>query len=102
MQDTFPLNDRATRKTRDTAAAIGEHAHTGIDRLGAGAHRTLDRVESTAADVADQFDAKRDEWSEAAGEWVDATRGYVREHPVAALGIALAAGYLLSRLTARF
>ena len=27
------------------------------------------------------------------------TRGYVREHPLAALGIALAAGYLLSRIT---
>lgn len=101
MQETFPSNDRAMRKTRDATAAIGEHAHAGIDRLSAGAHRTLDRVESTAADAADQFDAKREEWSEAAGEWVDATRGYVREHPVASLALALAAGYLLSRVTAR-
>jgi ElaB/YqjD/DUF883 family membrane-anchored ribosome-binding protein len=31
-------------------------------------------------------------------DWVEATRGYVRDHPVAALGIALAAGYVLSAL----
>lgn len=101
MGDTLPTPGLATRKTRDTTAALGEHAHAGIDRLSAGAHRTVDRVGSTAADAADQFDAKREEWSDAAGEWVDATRGYVRDHPVASLALALAAGYLLSRVTAR-
>ena len=101
MEDTLPPVGHATRKTRDATAAIGERAHAGIDRLSAGAHRTLDRVESTAADAADQLDARTEEWSEAAGEWVNATRGYVREHPVASLALALAAGYLLSRLTSR-
>ena len=32
---------------------------------------------------------------------MNATKGYVREHPLAAVGIALAAGYLLSRITSR-
>jgi len=30
--------------------------------------------------------------------WVEGAREYVREHPVAALGIAVAAGYVLSML----
>lgn len=102
MQDTLPSNDRATRKTRETTAALGERAHAGIDRLSSGAHHAVDRAESSVATAAERLDAKSDELSDAVGEWMDATRGYVREHPVAALGIALAAGYLLSLLTARF
>jgi ElaB/YqjD/DUF883 family membrane-anchored ribosome-binding protein len=34
----------------------------------------------------------------AQGQLVEGTREYVREHPVAALGIAVAAGYVLSML----
>jgi ElaB/YqjD/DUF883 family membrane-anchored ribosome-binding protein len=30
--------------------------------------------------------------------WVEGAREYVREHPIAALGMAAAAGYVLSRL----
>jgi ElaB/YqjD/DUF883 family membrane-anchored ribosome-binding protein len=30
-----------------------------------------------------------------------ATRDYVREHPIATVGIAVALGYLLSRITSR-
>jgi ElaB/YqjD/DUF883 family membrane-anchored ribosome-binding protein len=31
--------------------------------------------------------------------WIEDARDYVKEHPMAALGIALAAGYLLSMMT---
>jgi ElaB/YqjD/DUF883 family membrane-anchored ribosome-binding protein len=101
MRETLPQNGRAIQKTREAAAAIGDRAHAGIDRLSAGAHDAVDRVASGAVEAADHLDVKREEWSAATDEWMDATRGYVREHPVAALAVALAAGYLLSRLTAR-
>jgi hypothetical protein len=101
MREALPTNGRTAQKSCDVAGEIGDRAHAGIDRLSAGAHHAVDRVASGAAEAADQLDLKKEEWSAAAGEWMDTTRDYVREHPVAALAVALAAGYLLSRLTAR-
>ena len=82
---------------RDTAAQMQDKAHSGIDRLSSTAHSTVDRVTSAAASAADRFsDGKM---MHTAQEWKDSTCAYVREHPMTAVGIAVAAGYLLSRLT---
>jgi ElaB/YqjD/DUF883 family membrane-anchored ribosome-binding protein len=97
MATTYPDSTVA----RSSADALGEKAHGGIDRLSTGAHGAVDRAASVAAMAADRLGAKSDELLTARDEWMDATRGYVREHPLAALGIALAAGYLLSRFTGR-
>ena len=61
-------------------------------------HRQIDQVSDGAHRVVDQFGEKADELMEMKDDWVEATRGYVRDHPVAALGIALAAGYVLSAI----
>ena len=61
-------------------------------------HRQIDRVSDGAHRVVDQFGEKADELMEMKEDWVEATRDYVREHPMAALGMALAAGYVLSAL----
>lgn len=80
---------------------MSQRAHAGIDRLRNTAHDTVERAASAASTAADRLGARSEEWLSAKDEWMDATRGYVREHPFAALGIALAAGYLISRLTGR-
>jgi ElaB/YqjD/DUF883 family membrane-anchored ribosome-binding protein len=101
MEETVPSAGRPTPKIREAATALGERAHASIDRLSTGAHHTVDRAAAAATGVADQLDTKREAWSAASDEWMQATRGYVREHPVAALCVALAAGNLVSRLLAR-
>ena len=85
----------------NAAVALGERAHGGIDRLSSGAHRAVDRVTSRAAIGAQRLGAKSSELLAAGDQWLGVTRGYVREHPLAAIGIALAAGYLLSRVISR-
>lgn len=67
-----------------------------IERVGDGAHQAVDRAAETAAAVAERFGEKAEEWLEMKDTWVAGAREYVREHPIAALGIAAAAGYLLS------
>lgn len=62
-----------------------------IERVGDSAHEVIDRAAETASHYAD-------EWLEMKDNWVEGAREYVREHPVAALGIAAAAGYILSLL----
>jgi ElaB/YqjD/DUF883 family membrane-anchored ribosome-binding protein len=58
-----------------------------IEHIGEGAHEAIDRLGE-----------KAEEWLEMKDTWVEGAREYVREHPIAALGIAAAAGYVLSIL----
>ncbi|HEX6692141.1 MAG TPA: hypothetical protein VF110_13455 [Burkholderiales bacterium] len=67
-----------------------------VDRLGQGAHSAVDRATSAAHSMADRVGQKGEEWMEMKDNWVEGARDYVREHPIAALGIAAAAGYLFS------
>ena len=69
-----------------------------IDRASSSAHDTVDRVAQTATAYAERFGEKADEWLEMKDNWVEGARDYVRENPIAALGIAVAAGYVLSML----
>jgi ElaB/YqjD/DUF883 family membrane-anchored ribosome-binding protein len=58
----------------------------------------IQRVTETATQYAEQFGEKADEWLQMKDDWVEGAREYVREHPIAALGMAAAAGYVLSML----
>jgi ElaB/YqjD/DUF883 family membrane-anchored ribosome-binding protein len=83
--------------SRESAAQVTDKAHAGIDRLSATAHNTVDRMTSSVSSAAERFsDAP---FMHTAQEWKDTTCAYVRQHPMTAVGIAVAAGYLLSRLT---
>lgn len=69
-----------------------------IDRLSQSAHQSVDRAAEAAAAAADRFSEKADELYAMQQDWIESGREYVREHPVAAIGLAVAAGYLLSML----
>jgi ElaB/YqjD/DUF883 family membrane-anchored ribosome-binding protein len=84
-----------------TSEAVSEKAHEGIEKVSDGAHGAVERIASAAVSAADRVGDMGQQWMSAKDEWIDTGRGYVREHPVAAVGIALSVGYLLSRLTAR-
>jgi ElaB/YqjD/DUF883 family membrane-anchored ribosome-binding protein len=60
--------------------------------------KTIERATQAATDYAERIGEKAEEWLEMKDNWVEGAREYVREHPVAALGIAVAAGYVLSML----
>jgi ElaB/YqjD/DUF883 family membrane-anchored ribosome-binding protein len=94
MQRTYP----DSTAVRSNAEALGDKAHGGIDRLSSTAHDAVERGTRAAAMAADSIGARGRELLDARDQWMDTTRVYVREHPLAALGVALAAGYLLSRI----
>jgi ElaB/YqjD/DUF883 family membrane-anchored ribosome-binding protein len=99
MQHTTQYPDSTV--VRSGADALSDKAHGSIDRLSSGAHQAVDRAAGVATVAAERLGAKSRDLLAARDEWVDVTRGYVREHPIAALGVALAAGYLLSRVLSR-
>ena len=69
-----------------------------IERVSSTAHDTVDRVAQTASQYAERFGEQAEALMEMKDNWVEGARDYVREHPVAALGMAVAAGYVLSML----
>ena len=70
-----------------------------IDRLSQTAHQGVDRAANAATAVAERLGEEADQWMDLQENWVEGARDYVREHPFAALGIAVAAGYLFSMIT---
>lgn len=96
MAHPFPSTTDMDAASR-TSEALSEQAHQGIERVTGGAHQAVDRVASVAATATNRMG----ELATAKDEWIDTARGYVREHPLAALGIAVSIGYLLSRLNGR-
>ena len=79
----------------ETRRHVADGAHELADRV----HNTVDRAASVAHSAAEQVSAKTDEWMQTQDQLIGRAREYVREQPVAALGIALAVGFLLSRIT---
>ena len=72
-----------------------------IERMSQSAHDAIDKTANVASDYAGRISAKGEEWMAMPQDWMEAARDYVREKPFQALGIALAAGYLLHLITRR-
>jgi ElaB/YqjD/DUF883 family membrane-anchored ribosome-binding protein len=72
-----------------------------IDRMSQSAHEAVDKAATMASSYAERIGAKGDQLMQMQEDWVDTARDYVRENPLQALGIALAAGYLLHMITRR-
>ena len=72
-----------------------------IDRMSDSAHDAVDKAASMASSYAERFSEKGDDLMQMKDDWMETARDYVRENPLPALGIALAAGYLLHMITRR-
>lgn len=77
---------------------LSEAAGPTVSRAASGAHRLVDRLAGTGNRVTQQLQATGTRLKDAEQRLVGASSGYVREHPLKSVGIALAAGLLVSRL----
>ncbi|MBK8817276.1 MAG: DUF883 family protein [Methylococcaceae bacterium] len=69
-----------------------------IDRVKTGAHEAVDKAASATSQAADAVAKKGEQLRNAEQQFVENCRGYIHDNPVASLGIAVGAGFLLSRL----
>ena len=76
-------------------------AETNVDRLAQSAHEAVDKTASVASSYAERFSTKGEQLMQMQEDWMTTARDYVRDNPLQALGIALAAGYLLHVITRR-
>lgn len=89
----------ASRKLSETATAAGFGST--VDRVAAGAHDTVDRVAGAASAAARAMEEKGVQLKDMQSRYLDQARISIRENPMAALGIAVAAGFLLNHLLNR-
>lgn len=88
----------ATEGTLDRAV---QGAHTMVDRVADRAGPAVERVHSTIDSAAESVKGGGEELCAIQQRWADNCRTCVREHPLATLGFAVAAGMVLSRLLRR-
>lgn len=69
-----------------------------IDRVSALAHQAVDKVAGAAAPTADWLTEQGETLNSSQKKLVDDTCSYVSANPLTSIGVALAAGFLLSRI----
>lgn len=69
-----------------------------IDEASKYAHESVDKIASSTHQAADAINEKGGQLKNAEQRLMNDCHGYIRDNPVMSLGIAVAAGFLLSRL----
>ena len=69
-----------------------------INKASKSAHEAVDKIASAGNQAAETLGEKGEQLKNAEQQMVENCRGYVRDNPIASLGIAAAAVFLLSRL----
>ena len=91
--------DQAAAAERDVMRRVVQGAHEAVDRLADKAIPAVERLRGTYNDAAESIKHKADQASDLKDEWTESLRMAVREHPLAAIGTALALGVILAKLT---
>ena len=89
----------AAMRTDELIGRIAQSAHETIDRLAESAAPHVNRLQETLS--ADALHQRADEMRDLRDEWTESLRSTVRENPLAAVGVALAVGVLIARLSSR-
>ena len=84
--------------TRDFDAKAGNTLHNAIDQATASAHKAIDKAMSAADSAAGWLSERREGVKTAPSKLMSTSCDYVSAHPFKALGIALVAGVLLSKI----
>lgn len=105
---TLPSDNAVQRGVESAGAALHQGVdklagpvRSGVDSLSSSAHGTISSLASGASHVADRFADETRKITEAPGKALDYSRNSVQDRPLQAVGIALAVGFILGRLTAR-
>jgi ElaB/YqjD/DUF883 family membrane-anchored ribosome-binding protein len=69
-----------------------------IENVSQSAHEAVDKIASVTHQASAAFSEKEKQLKNAEQQLMENCRGYVRDNPITSLGIAAAAGFLLSRL----
>jgi len=86
--------DQASARAHTVIDKVSDAARPMVDRVASGAHQAVDKIAAAAGTLG----VKGEDLKDAPMRAIEQCRGYVRDNPLASIGIAIAAGFLLSRL----
>jgi ElaB/YqjD/DUF883 family membrane-anchored ribosome-binding protein len=69
-----------------------------LDKAFDSAHEAVEKISSATQHAAEALSEKGEQMKQAEEQMLDNCRRYIRDNPLTSLGIATAAGFLLSRL----
>lgn len=81
-----------------TVDRMAQTAHQTVDRLAEKAGPAIEKLRSKMTGANETLRAQADHLSEMQREWLETTRMTVREHPIATIAVAVAAGVLISKI----
>jgi len=90
--------NQAHRAVDNVADAAATKAGPAMDRAAQAVHDTVDKVAQAAGPAADWINQNAEQLMQRQDELLESCRSYVRDRPLATIGIAVAAGYLIGRL----
>jgi len=90
--------NQAHRAVDEVASQAASKAGPAMDRAAQTVHDTVDKVVQAAGPAADWINANAEQLMQRQDELLESCRSYVRDRPLATIGIAVAAGYLIGRM----
>lgn len=93
-----PNGGDAAQKLDRRVDQTADQAHERIDEMSNKARPMVDKLAGRAHNAVDKLESKSEEWLAAEQEMLGDVQAYVREKPLQALAIAVAGGFLLSRI----
>jgi len=84
--------------TRPMVDRVARSAHQAVDRVAGSATSAVERMRSGLSTASSTMNEKMQALQSTRTQWLDNCRESVREHPLAAVGIGVAAGWLVARL----
>jgi ElaB/YqjD/DUF883 family membrane-anchored ribosome-binding protein len=69
-----------------------------IDKASHSAHEAVDKIANATNQAAEALGEKGEQLKNAEQQLMESCRGYVKDNPITSMGIAVAAGFLLSRV----
>lgn len=101
-QTITPTEQDLRQRTDEAVNRMADSAHSQIDRAAdaaaQGVHKAVDQVAGVALEAAERLSSKTSEWRATPEKYIADARECVRVHPLASVGFAAVAGYLLAKL----
>lgn len=90
--------EQAAHSAHQAIDQLSGVARPAVSRAASRAHHLVDRLSGTTSRVAQRLERTAGRLKDTEQRLVGVSSNYVREHPLASAGIALAAGFLVSQL----
>ena len=90
--------EQASTGAHEVIDTVSDAARPLVDRFASGAHQAVDTIANVAGQAAESLGISSEQLKQAQARAFEFSRAYVRDHPLASVGIAIAAGFVLSRL----